>query len=113
MIHSRGNHWIVVSNVHQEESNKVMVYDSLYDSVDDRTQVIIHELFRVSAKHALTKVYKQKGVRDCGLFAIAFATAICFKQALHGPFQQEAMRLHLVQCFERGVCLPFPLAHDV
>ena len=75
-IHSHGNHWIVASNVHQEESNKVMVYDSLYDSVDDRTQVIIRELFGVSAKHDLAKV---QGVRDCGLFAIAFATAICFK----------------------------------
>lgn len=113
VIHSRGNHWIVASNVHQQEPNKVIVYDSLYDSIDDRTQVIIHELFGASTKHHLAKVHKQQGVRDCGLFAIAFATAICFKQDLHRPFQQEAMRLHLVQCFERGVCLPFPLMCDV
>ena len=84
----------------------MMVYDSLYDSIDDRTQVVIHELF---AKHDVAKVHKQQGVRDFGVFVITFATVICCGQALHKPFHQEAMCLHLVQCFEGGVCLPFPL----
>ena len=48
------------------------------------------------------KVHKQCGVRDCGLFAVAFATAICFKQNLFVPFKQDLMRLHLVQCFDSG-----------
>ena len=52
----------------------MMVYDSLYDSIDDRTQVVIHELF---AKHDAAKVHKQQGVRDCGVFVITFATVIC------------------------------------
>jgi len=71
----------------------VMVYDSLYDSIDDRTQMIIHELFGVS-KHDIAKVYKQQGVRDCGLFVIAFTIPICFGQDLRKPFHQEAMHLH-------------------
>ena len=91
VIHSCGNQWIVASNVHLEGSDKVMVYDS----IDDRTQVIIHELFGVS-KHDVAKVHKQQGVRDYGLIAIAFATAICFGQDFHEPFHQEAMHLHLV-----------------
>ena len=54
----------------------MMVYDSLYDSIDDRTQVVIHELFGVS-KHDVAKVHKQQGVQDCGVFVITFATTIC------------------------------------
>ena len=46
----------------------MIVYDSLYNCVNVRTQVIIHELFGVSAKHDLAKAHKQQGVRDCGLF---------------------------------------------
>ena len=58
------------------------------------------------------KVHKQQGVKDCGLFAIAFVTAICFKQELSVPFNQEVMRQRLIQCFEKGTCLPFPLVHN-
>ena len=58
------------------------------------------------------KVHKQQGVKGCGLFAIAFVTAICFKQELTVPFNQEVMRQHLVQCFKKGACLPFPLVHN-
>ena len=39
----------------------MMVYDSLYDSIDDGAQVVIHELFGVS-KHGVAKVHKQQGV---------------------------------------------------
>ena len=102
VIYSSGNHWIVASNVHQEESNKVIMHDSMFDSVNDRAQVIMHELFGVLAKHDLSKAHKLQGVRDCRLFSIAFASAICFKQDLHRPFQQKAMQLHWLQCFERG-----------
>jgi len=81
-----------------------MVYDSLYDSIIDRTQMIIHKLFGVS-KH---EVCKLQGVRGCRFFAIAFPTAICLGQDLNKPFH---LHLCLMQCFERGVCLPFPLEH--
>jgi hypothetical protein len=33
IMHSRGNHWIVANN----NENEVVVYDSLYDSVDAET----------------------------------------------------------------------------
>ena len=110
LIHSRQNHWIVASTV-DEVLDKVMVYDSLYDDVDDRTQTIIRKLFGATVVPEIAKIHKQQGVRDCGLFAIAFATAICFKQSISEPFKQDVMRQHLVQCFEKGACLPFPLVH--
>ena len=110
VIHSRQNHWIVASTV-DEVLDKVMVYDSLYGDVDDRMQTIIRKLFGATVVPEIEKIHKQQGVCDCGLFAIAFATAICFKQSISEPFKQDVMRQHLVQCFEKGACLPFPLVH--
>lgn len=110
VIHSHKNHWIVASTVH-DESNKVMVYNSLYNDIDADTKGVICNLFGAEAIPELVKVHKQCGVRDCGLFAVAFATAICFKQNLFVPFKQDLMRLHLIQCFDSGACLPFPLLH--
>ena len=112
VIHSRGNHWIIASTVHDEGPNKVMIYDSLYDNIDATTRSIISDLFGSAAMPEIVKVHKQQGLKDCGLFAVAFATAICFKQELAVPFNQEIMREHLVQCFEQGVCLPFPFVHN-
>ncbi len=45
----------------------------------------------------------QSGTYDCGLFAIAFATALAFgeKPELFF-FDRSKMRVHLWQCLERG-----------
>ena len=79
VIHSRGNHWIIASTVHDEGPDKVMIYDSLYDNIDAGTCAVICDLFGPAAVPEIVKVHKQQGVRDCGLFAVAFATAVCFK----------------------------------
>ena len=54
-------------------------------------------------------VSKQRNGSDCGVYSIAFATAI-----LHGedPTQQDYIRPreHLLQCFEAGNISPFPCA---
>ena len=89
-----------------------MIYDSSYDNIDAGTQGIIYDMFGSEALLENVKVHKQQGVKDCGLFAIAFATAICFKQELTVPFNQKVMRQYLVQCFEKGACSPFPLVHN-
>ena len=48
-------------------------------------------------------------VHDCGLFAIATATAICNGQVLCMlEFYQFLMQKHLLQCFQNGAVLPFP-----
>lgn len=112
VIHSRQNHWILASTADEKGLDKVVLYDSLYDNRDDRTQTIICELFGATAVPEVAKVHKQQGLRDCGLFAIAFGTAICFKQSISEPFNQDVMRQHLVQCFEKGACLPFRLVHN-
>ena len=55
------------------------------------------------------KMQEQSGASDCGLFAIATATAICNGQDLCMlEFDQLLMRKHLLQCFQNGAVLPFP-----
>ena len=55
-------------------------------------------------------VQMQAGGSDCGLFAIAFSTSLCYGQSpgkFH--FDQSAMRKHLVSCFERCQFDMFPI----
>ena len=79
-------------------------------------------------------IQKQAGGSDCGLFAIAFATALAngkqpgisiyinYSYQSSGPevysinmhtgnylFQQEAMRGHLIKCLEEGSITDFPV----
>ena len=47
-------------------------------------------------------VHMQSGGYDCGLFAIAFATALVYgNQPGHFIFHQEKMRAHLIQCLQQ------------
>ena len=51
----------------------------------------------------------QSGLSDCGLFAIAFATALIFgKQPCEFMFQQRQTRSHLIQCLESHSMSMFP-----
>ena len=65
---------------------------------------------------------KQEGFKDCGLFAIANATSLCFgddptfllfeqQQMREHLFEQQQMREHLLVCIKKGEMTPFP--HDV
>lgn len=56
------------------------------------------------------RVQRQVGGDDCGLFAVAFAEAVCRgddPELLR--FDQGKMRQHLEQCFVSGIMTAFPL----
>ena len=54
-------------------------------------------------------VQMQAGSSDCGLFAIAFAVALCAGKDPHKcSFDQGQMRRHLYQCLEKGELSEFP-----
>lgn len=108
IIHCRGNHWIVASTLGCSSGEAVKVFDSLYTSVDKDTQDVILNLFQTDGKPMLemAKMHRQKGGNDCGLFAIAVATALAFGSNLV-EFKQSGMREHLLKCFEDGVMTPF------
>jgi len=112
VVHCHGNHWILASTVHDDSSDRVMIYDSLYCNIDAETLTVICRLFGPTAAPEIAKVQKQHGTADCGVFAIAFATAIFFKQELVASFNQGLIRHHMVQCFEKSACLPFLLLQN-
>ena len=81
VIHSRGDHWIVASTVGCS-GNEVLIHDSVYSTLDSATLDVIANLFHSSTVKML-ECQKQEGGRDCGVFVIAYATAIG-----HGVDQQ-------------------------
>ena len=63
VIHSRGDHWVVASNV--DCSDEVKVYDSVFQTVDETTNEVIDNLFH-GAKINLVDSQKQEGKADFG-----------------------------------------------
>lgn len=81
--------------------------DSLFKSIDQETKLTIFNLFQPTGssdqlKIKLIKTQRQKGNKDCGLFAIAMTTAIAFgKNPSKVTFCQESVRAHLVSCLNK------------
>ena len=75
-------------------------------------ETIVSSLFQWNSKKLVITVsrsQKQKGTVDCGLFAIANATAISFgKNPSKLQFKQEAMRSYLISCFNQKQMALFP-----
>ena len=112
IFHDRGDHWITASNMNVEPG-LVVVYDSVYCRLDPVTKDAIVKKFQFDSSKPpdvkLVKFGKQKGSSDCGLFAIAAATAAAFGQEPSTlKFIQEKMRTHLVTCFQNQKMSPFP-----
>ena len=87
----------------------------IYTSVDKGTQAVIQNLFALSVQSEIKTVpmQKQRGGDHCGLFAIATATALAFGvDPAELTFQQDAMRTHVLKCFEEGLMTLFPFIHS-
>ena len=73
------NHWIVVSTSNLKATADIIVYDSLYSSVNMETQVTLAQLLHTEKDTItvqLAKVNKQSDTYDCGAFAIAYCTRL-------------------------------------
>ena len=58
----------------------------------------------------IANISKQKGVKDCGLYAIAIAVLLVKGLDPEGvTFVQDQMRNHVVSCFEAGNFEDFPV----
>ena len=89
--------------------DRVLVYDSVYRTLDQRTTNIILNLLPASTSTELFQVNRQRGGLDCGVFAVAISTSLAFQQKPAViKFDQSAMQPHLVACFEKGQFSPFP-----
>ena len=112
ILHNGSNHWVTVSTIGTKHP-EVFVYDNMYTKAPDRLQQQIAALLHTKEEAItlkFTKVNVQSNSNDCGVFAIAFATALC-----HGTspaqllFDESKMRHHLLKCLEQGCFTMFPV----
>ena len=69
----------------------------MYEELEPNTQEVVFSIIWYSVKFNFVSVQKQKGGRDCGLFAITIATAISNgMDPSKIEFDQAAMHSHLV-----------------
>ena len=74
---------------------KMIVFYSLYSSVDPATLALLKWLFGI-----LEKCPQQVGGRDCGLLAVANCTVLAYdNHPSNAIFNQESMRQHLLNYF--------------
>ena len=85
----------------------VNIYDSLYNDINEATKVKIGRVFTTTTlTYRVHRVQKQQSTKDCGLFAIAFATFFAVdgssttSQILQ--LDQSKLRSHLLTCLEKG-----------
>lgn len=112
ILHNGHGHWLTISTVGNEHP-QVEVYDSAYSCCPTICKAQIAALLSTSQpaiELRFMDVQMQAGGYDCGLFAIAFATAVVLGQ--HPGlfcFDQRKMRQHFKTCLEQGCITMFPL----
>ena len=76
----------------------------------DKTHNTVLNLFQSDGKPKIimAEMCKQEGINDCGLFAIAAATALAFGSK-PARLQQSNMRQNLLKCIKDGIMTLFPI----
>lgn len=121
IVNIRNSHWICLSNYVSNTciKGKVNYYDSSSSSIKEGTEIpgivkkVSAALMFLEGNNSITiqvaKCKQQKGSYDCGLFAIANATALCFGlNPSSCIWKQSKMRTHLARCFKNGKMEMFP-----
>ena len=107
------NHWVCASNV-LSTPDIVEVFDSLPATFSSTLTTKVAAMLHSSKSKFILRyieVQHQNGADDCGLFAIAFAKALCAGKDLHLlSFDQKKMRQHLQSNLEGGTITGFPSA---
>ena len=79
ILHNGFGHWLTISTIGATSPSEVFVYDSLYYSIGTYVKRQIAAIMHRHEEKIIVNVMdvqKQAGGCDCGLFAIAFATAL-------------------------------------
>ena len=104
-------HWATISTVGCHLST-VKVFDSLHWKLNDNNLKLVAGLMQSQDNKInieYVDVQKQTGTSDCGFFALAFATSICYSQDPEKlTYKQDKMREHIFNCFQENCCTPFP-----
>ncbi|CAF5027450.1 unnamed protein product [Rotaria sp. Silwood1] len=109
IFNANNNHWLTISNINCD-NNVWKIYDSLSypkESIIKFFKDILPDEEKVSV--SFEHVQQQIGGNDCGLFALAFATSLCYKDVPSLMFyDQISLRDHYVKCIESNEIRPFP-----
>ena len=116
ILHDGSQHWLTVAYTPTEKEPEVDIYDSVYVTINKHVKEQIATL--LSTKYQIIKthimdVQKQVGSSDCGLFAIANATALAY--AIRPDtcwYDQGKMHQHLYECLQQEDLTPFPLRRE-
>ena len=112
ILHNGKDHWVTISTIGTKHP-EVFVYDSLYSTAPNELQQQIAALLHTQEKSItlkFAKVSMQTNGSDCGVYAIAFATALCLgKSPQKLLFDESKMRPHLIKCLEDGCFTMFPV----
>jgi len=123
-IHHTGMfHWVTSTSI----GGNVQLFDSMFKGggLSSLLQIQLAQIYKALIKEEdddkeeghtykylevkVPAVQGQSGVKDCGVFAIAFAYHAARGDDLSKMrFHQERLRPHLVQCFKKKRLEPFP-----
>ena len=81
ILHVHTNHWAVLTTIGCTKQCQARYYDSSYTALTTDTEKIVYHLmptttFQIEVQ--IMRMSKQVGSSDCGLYAIAVATALAF-----------------------------------
>ena len=112
ILHVNNNHWSVLTTINiNQRKCQAHYYDSMLTSLTPDVEYLISrrlpsENHRIDVDRMI--VSQQAGSSDCGVFAIAVATALAFgTDPSDLMFHQAEMREHLAQCLDKKMTL-FP-----
>ena len=114
LMNVNSNHWICAF-IH-DKRDTIDIYDSFYLSIDKEHINDFLKLIHTnepSVTFRNMKMQLQKNNDDCGVFAIAVATSLCFGEdptVVRWNVESMTMRTHLLQCIEKEEMEPFPQA---
>ena len=112
IIHVRDSHWALISTLNCP-IGKVKLYDSLYNSISTDTAFVIAQLIRGSTKTIKVNNYNECSqaswfTRLCSFCCGIFNINCQWSRSNNRVYEQDGMRPHLVNCFERGIMQTFP-----
>jgi len=112
IVFNGNNHWITVTNKSCGD-NQVRLYDILNSLPSLSVEQQIAAMCLTNAPEISVQsmnVVRQKGMSDCGMFAVAYITSISMGQdPVNIVYKQETMRPHLLQCLVAKNMSSFPV----